>query len=119
MTKIKIQLTIKTTIPTKAKIAFLGKELFTELLHQKLIAQEREFFETCEDKPSWVLNVSAAIEAGYIVEDEYGTMISKSKKQVGKYVIANADWKESGKQKYLSSIGELEKFVDSGAFNEW
>ncbi|MDD3840098.1 MAG: hypothetical protein PHP06_05935 [Clostridia bacterium] len=119
MTTIKIQLTIKNTIPTKAEIAFLGKELFTELLHQKLIAQEREFFETCEDKPSWVLNVPAAIEAGYIIQDEYGTMISKSKRQIGKYVIANADWKESGKQKYLDSVGELEAFVASGAFQEW
>lgn len=119
MTQIKIQLTINKEIPKEAKIAFLGKELFTELLHQKLIAQKREFFETCEDKPSWVLDVPAAIEAGYVITDEYGTMVSKSKKQAGKYVIANSDWKGSGKQKYLDSIGELEAFVASGTFQEW
>lgn len=119
MTQVKIQLTIKNTIPQEAKIVFLGKELFTELLHQKLISQKREFFETCEDKPAWVLNVPAAIEAGYVITDEYGTMVSKSKKLVGKYVIANADWKESGKQKYLDSVGELEAFVASGTFQEW
>ncbi len=121
MTKIKIRLTIKKTIPQKASIAFLGKELFTELLHQKLIAQEREFFETCEDKTSWVLNVPAAIEAGYTIEDEYGTMVSKSKKhpEKGKYVISNADWKESGKQKYLDNIGEIEAFVAYSTFQEW
>lgn len=119
MTTIKIKLTIKKTIPTKAAIAFLGKELFSELLHQKLIAQEREFFETFEDKPSWVLDVPAAIAAGYEIVDEYGTHIFMSKKTPGKVVINMMGWKESGKTKKLDNIGELEAFVASGAFQEW
>jgi hypothetical protein len=118
MTKIKIQLRIKKQIPTEGKIVFLDYKLFTELRHKKLITQKREFFETCEDKPSWVLNIRAALEAGYTISDEIDTMVSKSKKFTGKYVFAKTDWKQSGKQKYCDSIGELEAFVASGAFEE-
>ncbi len=57
----------------------------------------------------------------YTIVDVYGTMVSRSKKhpEKGNYVIANADWKVSGKQEYLDDIGELEAFVASGAFQEW
>ncbi len=119
MSVIKIKLTIKKTIPTKAAIAFLGKELFSELRQAGLITQEREFFETHEDKPSWVLDVHAAIAAGHEIVDEYGTHVFMSKKTPGKIIINMMGWEKSGKIKKLDNIGDLEAFVASGAFQEW
>jgi len=116
---IKIQKTIKNTIPTKARIAFLGRELFSELRQAGLITRQREFFETHEDKPSWVLDVPAAIQAGHEIVDEYGTHIFMSRKTPGKIVINMMGWKESGKYKKLDNIGELEAFIASGVFQEW
>ncbi len=119
MAIVKIQLTIKNTIPTEAKIAFLGKEVFGELRQAGLITQKREFYETCEDKPSWVLNVPAAIKAGHEIVDEYGTHVFMSRKHPGKIAICMSGWKESSKYKRLDSVGELEAFVASGTFQEW
>jgi len=116
---VKIQLTIKNKIPTKAKIAFLGRELFSELRQAGLITRQREFFETHEDKPSWVLDVPAAIQAGHEIVDKYGTHIFMSRKTPGKIVINMMGWKETGKIKKVDNINELEAFVASGAFQEW
>lgn len=119
MSIVKIQLTIKNTIPQMAKIAFLEHELFNELRQAGLITQEREFFETCEDKPPWVLNIPATIQAGHEIVDDYGTHIFMSKKTPGKIIINMMGWKESGKTKKVDNIGELEAFVASGTFQEW
>ncbi len=119
MSVIKIQLTIKSTIPKEAKIAFLGREIFSELRCAGLITQKREFFDTCEDKPSWVLDVPAAIGAGHEIVDEHGTHVFMSKKTPGKIIINMVGWKTSGKIVKVDNIGELEAFVASGTFQEW
>ncbi len=119
MAVVKINITIKNTIPTKAKISFLGRDVFTELQQAGIISQQREFFETHEDKPSWVLDVLAAIKAGHEIVDEYGTHVFMSRNTPGKIIINMMGWKENGRIKKLNSFGELEAFVASGAFQEW